>query len=99
MRRSSIHAAAGAAIFALPVAAHAAFAPPDSPGPPLSVPTHKLAAALECHGRVAQDDRAPVLLGPGTALPPQGECSWNWEPALTELGRPFCTVTLPDNAM
>ena len=99
MRRSSIAAAAVAAILALPAAAHAAFAPPDSPGPPLTVPTHKLAAALECHGGLAQADRAPILLVPGTTLTPQVEYSWNWEPALTELGRPFCTVTLPDNAM
>ena len=86
MRRSSIAAAAVAATLALPVAAHAAFAPPDSPGPPLSVPTQKLAAALECHGGVAQADRAPILLVPGTTLTPQVEYSWNWEPALTELG-------------
>ena len=99
MRRSSIAAAAVAAILALPGAAHAAFAPPDAPGPPLSVPTHKLAAALECHGGVARADRAPILLVPGTTLTPQVEYSWNWEPALTELGRPFCAVTLPDNAM
>ncbi|MGH2976245.1 MAG: lipase family alpha/beta hydrolase [Solirubrobacterales bacterium] len=99
MRRSSIAAAAVAAILALPAAGHAAFAPPDLPGPPLSVPPHKLAAALECHGGVAQADRASILLVPGTTLTPQVEYSWNWEPALTELGRPFCTVTLPDKAL
>lgn len=99
MRRSSILAVAVAAILAMPGAANAAFAPPSTPGPPLSVPSDKLAAALECHGGVARGDRAPVLLVPGTTLTPKVEYSWNWEPALTELGRPFCTVTLPENAM
>src|SRR3954454_24738736 len=99
VRRISIAAAAVAATLALSAAAHAAFAPPDTPGPPLSVPTHKLAAALECRGGVGGADRAPILLVPGTTLTPKVEYSWNWEPALTDLGRPFCTVTLPQNAM
>jgi hypothetical protein len=88
-----------AVALSVPAAAGAAFAPPDTPGPPLSVPRTKLAAALQCTGHVGQADRAPILLVPGTTLNPQVEYSWNWEPALRKLGRPFCTVTLPENAM
>jgi Lipase (class 2) len=101
LRRRFVAAVAAtlAGAMAVPALAHAAFAPPDTPGPPLSVPQHKLAAALACTGHLARAGRAPILLVPGTTLTPQVEYSWNWEPALTKLGRPFCTVTLPDNAM
>lgn len=88
-----------AVALSVPSAASAAFAPPDTPGPPLSVPRDKLAAALECPRHLGSADRAPVLLVPGTTLNPQVEYSWNWEPALRQLGRPFCTVTLPNDAM
>jgi hypothetical protein len=87
-----------AVALSVPAAAGAAFAPPDTPGPPLSVPRAKLAAALQCTGHTGSD-RAPVLLVPGTTLNPEVEYSWNWEPALARLGRPFCTIALPDDAM
>ncbi len=99
VRRCLIAAAAVVAILATPAAGEAAFAPPGTPGPPLSVPRHELAAALACTGHLGRADRAPILLVPGTTLTPKVEYSWNWEPALTKLGRPFCTVTLPGNAM
>src|SRR3954471_2904157 len=73
--------------------------PPIPRGPPLSVPRAKLAAALQCTGQVGRADRAPILLVPGTTLNPTVEYSWNWEPALRKLGRPFCTVNLPEDAM
>jgi hypothetical protein len=41
---------------AVPAAAQAAFAPLGHPGPPLSVPKHKLRAALDCNGHVATAD-------------------------------------------
>jgi hypothetical protein len=88
-----------AVTMAAPALANAAFAPPDTPGPPLSVPKVKLAAALACPRHLGRANRAPILLVPGTTLTPRVEYSWNWEPALAELGRPFCAVTLPDNAM
>jgi hypothetical protein len=83
----------------IPAIGHAAFAPPDTPGPPLSVPKGKLAAALDCTGHLRHASRAPVLLVPGTTLSPQVEYSWNWVPALAKLGWPYCTVTLPNDAM
>lgn len=83
----------------IPAIAQGAFAPPDKPGPRLSVPKEKLAAALDCTGHLKRASRAPILLIPGTTLNPQVEYSWNWEPALAKLGWPYCTVTLPNDAM
>jgi hypothetical protein len=40
-----------------------------------------------------------VLLVPGTTLNPATDYGYGWEPALGKLGWPYCTVTLPGNAM
>jgi hypothetical protein len=83
----------------VPAAAGAVtYAPPDQPGPPLSVPQDTLDAALACSGNLATGP-APVLLVPGTGSNPQHNFSWNWEPALTKLGISWCAVTLPGNAL
>lgn len=37
----------------------------------------------------------PVLLNPATGVTPDENYSWNWEPALTKLGIPWCTYTAP----
>jgi triacylglycerol esterase/lipase EstA (alpha/beta hydrolase family) len=71
------------------------YAPPNQPGPPLSVPQQQLDSALTCKGNLAS--RTPVLLVHGTAENPQTEFTWNWEPALDALGIPWCTVALPQN--
>jgi hypothetical protein len=63
------------------------------------VPQDKLDASLECAGNLASAGRAPVLLVPGTGSNPHSNFSWNWEPALSNLGIPWCAVTLPDNAL
>jgi hypothetical protein len=84
---------------AVPAGAHAAFAPLDRPGPTLSVPKDKLRSALHCTGDVRTADRAPILLVPGTALNPQVNFSWNWEPALSRRGWDYCTVALPHDGM
>ena len=75
-----------------------AYAPTDQPGPPLSVPAAQLAAALSCTPGVAHATRAPVLLVPGSGSTPADEFSWNYEPALTHAGIPWCAVTLPQSA-
>jgi len=82
-----------------PAAASAAYAPPSQPGPPLSVPVAKLAAALQCTGALRGASHAPVLLVPGTSLNPSTDYGYGWEPALGKLGWPYCAVTLPGNAM
>ncbi|HTU97368.1 MAG TPA: hypothetical protein VMF14_16085 [Solirubrobacteraceae bacterium] len=79
--------------------ASAAYAPPDRPGPALSVPAAKLAASLSCDGTLRGASHPPVLLVPGTALNPATDYGYGWEPALRRLGWPYCAVTLPGGAM
>jgi pimeloyl-ACP methyl ester carboxylesterase len=99
MRRALAIAALGAALL-LPAGAQAiTYAPPDQPGPPLSVPQADLNASLTCNGDLSSGGRGPVLLVPGTAYSPRSDFSWNWEPALTKLGIPWCVVALPGNGM
>jgi pimeloyl-ACP methyl ester carboxylesterase len=74
------------------------YAPVDQPAPALSVPQDKLDAAVQCSGNLATGP-APVLLVPGTGSNPQHNFSWNWEPALTNLGISWCAVALPDNGL
>jgi hypothetical protein len=84
---------------AIPAAASAiTYAPVNRPGPKLSVPQRKLDAALQCTGDLAAGP-TPVLLVPGTGSSPPRNFGWNWEPALSNLGIPWCAVTLPDNAL
>jgi triacylglycerol esterase/lipase EstA (alpha/beta hydrolase family) len=75
------------------------YAPVNQPGPSLSVPQDKLDASLTCNGTLAGTTQEPVLLVPGTTLNPQQNFSWNWEPALSNLGIPWCAVELPGNSM
>jgi pimeloyl-ACP methyl ester carboxylesterase len=75
------------------------YAPVDQPGPALSVSQGKLDASLTCAGNLAAGGKEPVLLVPGTTINPHANFSWNWEPALTKLGVPWCAVELPGNSM
>jgi hypothetical protein len=89
-----------AAALAVPAAASALeYAPVDRPGPPLSVPKADLDAALTCTANLATATRPPVLLSPGTTVTPDEDFSWNWEPALTQLGIPWCAVEVPGHTM
>jgi pimeloyl-ACP methyl ester carboxylesterase len=100
MRRGLAAVVAIAAALLLPASAAAVtYAPPDQPGPPLDVPQSQLDAALACHGDLSAGGIGPVLLVPGTAYSPQTDFSWNWEPALSKLGIPWCVVALPGNGM
>jgi pimeloyl-ACP methyl ester carboxylesterase len=92
-RPSSVIAAALAALLVLCAPAAA------QDGPPLSVPADELAAALECPQPLAGATRAPVLLIPGTNLEPRANFDWNYEPALTAAGIPWCALTLPRYGM
>ena len=76
----------------------ATFAPPDTPGPDLSVPQAKLAAALSCSAGVDRAARAPVLLVQGTGATAHDNWSWTYEPALDKLSIPWCQIDLPDHA-
>jgi hypothetical protein len=91
--------AIAAVVLLVPASAGAiTYAPIDQAGPALSVPQDQLDASLECSGNLAAGP-APVLLVPGTGSNPEHNFSWNWEPALTNLGISWCAVTLPDNAL
>src|SRR5581483_11806760 len=68
-------------------------------GPPLDVPRATLAASLSCTANLASAKREPVLLVPGTTQTPEVNFSWNYEPALTARGVPWCAVTLPAHGM
>ena len=77
----------------------APYAPLDRPGPPLSVSTAKLAAALQCTTGIDHATRDPILLVPGTDLDPQPNFSWNYMRAFSAQHWPYCSVTLPGHAM
>jgi hypothetical protein len=77
----------------------AEYAPTDARGPKLKVPKETLAAATVCQPEVRNARRQPVLLIPGTTLTPEAEYDWSWRPALVQASIPFCTVTLPQQAM
>jgi len=81
------------------IAAAADFAPVDAPGPALSVSEAELAKALGCsEGGVAGARVTPVLLVQGTGATAKDNWSWTYEPALTQLGIPWCHVDLPGQA-
>jgi hypothetical protein len=72
-----------------------AYAPLDQPGPALGVPTAALINSLNCEQSVKDAKVEPVLLNPATGVTPDENYSWNWEPALTKLGIPWCAYTAP----
>ena len=96
--------AASAVVLALVAAAPAVantgtgtgrYAPLDRPGPTLTVPASKLAAALKCHGALRDAHAEPVLLNPATGVTATQNYSWNYERAFTAQHRPWCQVTMP----
>jgi pimeloyl-ACP methyl ester carboxylesterase len=89
-----------AALAALAVGTSAAPALARDDGPELDVPAAALARSLACHGDLSDGERpTPVLLIPGTTLTPDVNFDWNYEPALSARGVPWCAVTLPHDAM
>jgi pimeloyl-ACP methyl ester carboxylesterase len=97
--RRALAAAVVVGALAVPATASAiTYAPVDQPGPPLSVPRGALDASLQCHGDPAAGP-TPVLLVHGTGSNPPDNFSWNWVPALDDLGVAWCTVALPGNGM
>ena len=89
-----------AVLAAVALGASAGPAPARDDGPELDVPAAALARSLACHGDLSDEGRpTPVLLVPGTTLTPDVNFDWNYEPALTARGVPWCAVTLPHDAM
>jgi triacylglycerol esterase/lipase EstA (alpha/beta hydrolase family) len=79
--------------------ASAPYAALATPGPALSPSPAALAAALKCTGDAAKAGPTPVLFVPATGVTPEQNYDWNWKPALTRLGVPFCTIELPDHSL
>lgn len=94
-----------AALLAVTVSAPAAaaespaFAPVARPGPALSVPAGELAKSITCTANATAATENVVLFVQGTTVTPQQDFGWNWFHALDALGRPYCAVTEPDQAM
>jgi triacylglycerol lipase len=63
------------------------------------VPRAELAAALTCPPHLDSAAHRAVLLVHGTGLNADESWSWNFARTLPALGRPPCTVTLPDKAL
>jgi pimeloyl-ACP methyl ester carboxylesterase len=98
--RRALAAAILVGVLAVPATAGAVtYAPVGQPGPALSVPQTQLNSALQCTDNLASSGKTPVLLVPGTGSNPPHNFGWNWEPALNDLGIPWCAVTLPANGM
>jgi pimeloyl-ACP methyl ester carboxylesterase len=91
-------AAALAGLICAASASAQTYAPPDQPGPPLSVPAASLSAALYCPKALANGQLA-VLLIAGTGATPSEQYSWNYEPALSDQGIAWCAVTLPNHEL
>ena len=91
------------AAFALTICSSAGaasvYAPLNRPGPALTPTPAQLKASLSCQPGVAHAKVEPVLLNPGTGTTPVENFGWNWEPALTQLGIPWCAYTAPHNAL
>jgi triacylglycerol esterase/lipase EstA (alpha/beta hydrolase family) len=99
-RIATFLAAAMAILLTAPGLARAQTYPPvDTAGPALSVSQTALDAALECSADLTGAMPKPVLLVPGTSLTPEKNYGWNWIPALDDLNREWCTVTLPGSSM
>src|SRR4051794_23379652 len=74
-------------------------APARAADPPLRTPAAQLAAALSCPSGLASAPHEAVLLVHGTGLNAEESWAWNYVKTLPPLGRPPCTVTLPDKAL
>jgi hypothetical protein len=76
-----------------------AYAPLDQAGPALTPTPAELEASLTCSDGVDNASADVVLLSPGTATTGVESFGWNWEPALDQLGIPWCAMDLPQQAL
>lgn len=94
--RTSVTAALAALLLAAP--AFAGYMPVDTPGPKLKVSSKKARAALDCKGTLKNSAKAPVLLLHGTSVNSKINWSWNYQPALSRMGIPWCALDSPHHA-
>jgi hypothetical protein len=81
------------------LAGQPAYAPLNQPGPALTPSLAKLKASLSCEPSVKGAKVEPVLLNPGTSTTATENFGWNWEPALQQLGIPYCAYNPPEQAL
>lgn len=74
------------------------FAPLDVSAPDPAVTAAEAAAVTSCSDGIEGAQVAPVLLLQGTGATAKDNWSWTYQPALTKLGIPHCTVDLPEQA-
>jgi hypothetical protein len=79
-------------------AATVAYAPPDTPGPPLDVPANALDAALTCSTSARTPTRDVILVLPPTLFDPGEAYGWNYLPAFAAQDWPYCELTVPDHS-
>lgn len=94
-------AACAVALVALTGAASAAageFAPLNAPGSKPSVTRAEAKAVIGCSEGFESVSERAVLLIQGTGATAKDNWSWTYEPALDQLGIPWCHVDLPDQA-
>ena len=90
--------AVAAALMALPTSAWAIdYAPVNRPGPKLDVPRGLLDRSLRCPQALRKAGRPVVLMVPPTVFDPPDAYGWNYEPALDQVGIPWCEVTVPNH--
>jgi hypothetical protein len=58
-----------------------------------------LKASFSCNMDLADANRSPVLLVPGTTLRPAENFDWNYIPALSARGWPVCSVQVPEESL
>src|SRR6059058_2814862 len=75
------------------------YAPVDRAGPALTIPAATLAKAVRCTPGLRDAGRSPVLLSPGTGASPDENYGWNYMPALTARGIPWCSLATPDHTL
>ena len=69
---------------------------PGVDGAPFEAPLSALQASFRCFPATGASGKPTVLLVHGTSLDSENNFSWNYIPALTDLGYPVCTVDLPN---
>ena len=71
----------------------------DRPGATLTVSKSDLRKVLRCTATVRGARRDPVLLSPGTGNTAEGQYGSSWQPALDEMGIPWCSISPPHQTL
>lgn len=81
-----------------PDPADSSYAPVNRAAPAYRTPVATMDQALTCSGSF-RNGKEPVYLVPGTAFGYRTQYAWNWAPALTRAGIPWCSITAAHDAL